>query len=528
LLPVFDDLGGPIARLRARGLIGVPPGSHPGTRVAGWNATVTPEPPKQDTRPKYTPKDIIDAQQQMAEYFQSRPTAPMYGGTPASGWAATAANVGNPALGMYMFMQGQRQREANERLSADVAQRAAGATSLQDYITAHSGGGPEDRARAAQLQGQNLLAVEQQRRTQELQDRERQRRQSEIQAVYGTAPPSTSIQPAPTQAQPPSPLPVTPRVVQTRPVDETTPMGPRLPSDVAPSPVQAPPAPIQTPRAPEVRQWIGTEAEPDFQGTPLARGVQPAAPPAPAAPSQQEPTVEIGRFRLPMSEARRRAAVGKALGIDVKPIEDAINFAEEGPKARARTAGELQAKREGQTASRQGATRDIAGGLAELASLPERYGGEWGTFGSGIGPLQGDESDLGWNVPAQIARGVARGMGSAYTSLPGVPGPTGSSPAEVRRAIVGAQNTLASILKPLIRGPGEGAWSDADQALLNSIIGDLRLANDRDSYMRELNNVRSRIINTFGIDLPAISGGNAGTPPPGTRLRYNPATGELE
>jgi hypothetical protein len=225
--------------------------------------------------------------------------------------------------------------------------------------------------------------------------------------------------------------------------------------------------------------------------------------------------------------------MGKALGIDVKPLEDAIELATESTRAQAKEAGQLQAKREGQVVSRHGAARDIAGGLAELASLPERYGGEWGTFGSGIGPFQGDESDLGWNIPAQVTRGAARTMGSVYTSMPGVPGPAGSSPAEVRRAITGASNTLASILKPLIRGPGEGAWSDADQALLNSLIGDLRLANDRDSYMRELGNIRSRVVNTFGIELPPIPGteaarGQTQAPPPGTRLRYNPQTGELE
>jgi hypothetical protein len=78
-------------------------------------------------------------------------------------------------------------------------------------------------------------------------------------------------------------------------------------------------------------------------------------------------------------------------------------------------------------------------------------------------------------------------------------------PAEVRRAIEGATNTLASVLKPLIRKPGEGAWSDRDQAVLNSIVGNLTQAKDRTQYLRELENVRQRINANFNLNLPPVT-----------------------
>jgi hypothetical protein len=60
----------------------------------------------------------------------------------------------------------------------------------------------------------------------------------------------------------------------------------------------------------------------------------------PAQVAQPEPVVQIGQFRLPLSEARRRAALGRAQGIDVKPLEEAIQLAEEPLRAQARERGQ--------------------------------------------------------------------------------------------------------------------------------------------------------------------------------------------
>jgi hypothetical protein len=170
-------------------------------------------------------------------------------------------------------------------------------------------------------------------------------------------------------------------------------------------------------------------------------------------------------------------------------------------EAEAQALGKARGSSLGQQAAARTAAPNIAGGLDELAALPERYGGNWGTFGSSIGPVRGDPNHT-WLDPRLL---LSHAWESAWTSMPWVAGPPGSSPSEVRRAIEGATNTLATILKPLIRQPGEGMFSDKDQAMLNSIIGNLTQAWDEPSYRRELENVRQRIMANFGIQLPEIT-----------------------
>jgi hypothetical protein len=79
----------------------------------------------------------------------------------------------------------------------------------------------------------------------------------------------------------------------------------------------------------------------------------------------------------------------------------------------------------------------------------------------------------------------------------------------VRNNIVGATEALAAAIKPLIRGPGEGVWTDADQARLVSIVGDLSQSSNKGEYQRRLNAVRDRIQANFGLDIPFNAGGGA-------------------
>jgi hypothetical protein len=71
-----------------------------------------------------------------------------------------------------------------------------------------------------------------------------------------------------------------------------------------------------------------------------------------------------------------------------------------------------------------------------------------------------------------------------------------------------------NVLKKLIRPPGsaEGPLSDADQARLDRIIGPLMQANDVQQYRRELDNVRRRINENFGMEIPEFE--SAGASPP--------------
>jgi hypothetical protein len=143
------------------------------------------------------------------------------------------------------------------------------------------------------------------------------------------------------------------------------------------------------------------------------------------------------------------------------------------------------------------AVSGIAGGMRELHDIPNRYGGDKGVFGSAVGAFQGDPNSY-------VLGPLSRAWGSLSSFTASGQGST-APPAEVRRAIEGATNTLAASLKPLIRKPGEGSWSDRDQAVLDSIVGNLTRANDVAQYDRELENVRSRIEQNFGIKLPALA-----------------------
>lgn len=138
--------------------------------------------------------------------------------------------------------------------------------------------------------------------------------------------------------------------------------------------------------------------------------------------------------------------------------------------------------------------RNITGGLNELASLPDQFD----SFDNAVGSFRGDETS--WT-----GRTVGT-LGRVWGSFTSAVERTGTSPSEVRRAIAGSTETLAASIKPLIRGPTEGVWSDADQQRLSSIIGDLAQANNKEEYYRGLEGVRRRVEANFGLKLPPISG----------------------
>lgn len=149
---------------------------------------------------------------------------------------------------------------------------------------------------------------------------------------------------------------------------------------------------------------------------------------------------------------------------------------------------------------------NIAAGLDRLSAAPEEYGSE--SFTNAIGPWQGDNES--WPLPQ-----IARGYGSVLNAAKGGNGNVG----EVRNRIAGDANALAMAIKPLVRKPGEGTWTDADQALLSSIVGDLATARDEEEYNRRIEGVRERIKANFGIDIRGGQSARApapSTPQPGT------------
>jgi hypothetical protein len=144
----------------------------------------------------------------------------------------------------------------------------------------------------------------------------------------------------------------------------------------------------------------------------------------------------------------------------------------------------------------------ILGGLERLAQVPVEFGtdateraiGPWA--GADVGATnQGFWSQAANFLPSLIAR-IPGEIDAA--SRGGAPG------SEVRNRIAGDMQALAASIKPLIRRPGEGTWTDADQRKLESIIGNLASARTVPEYMRQLEAVRQRIIANFGLAIPEL------------------------
>lgn len=171
-------------------------------------------------------------------------------------------------------------------------------------------------------------------------------------------------------------------------------------------------------------------------------------------------------------------------------------------------------------------SKNIRGGLENLRKMADTY--DDASFSNAVGPWQGSTPD---SLVKGAAINLARAGGEILNFFQG----GGNNPTEVRSNIQGATETLAAAIKPLIRKPGEGAWTDADQARLVSIVGDLAQARDKGEFKRRLNNVRDRISSNFGIQIDFdAAGGEAPKPQqrntwtdPVTKKTYNVRDGKL-
>ena len=142
--------------------------------------------------------------------------------------------------------------------------------------------------------------------------------------------------------------------------------------------------------------------------------------------------------------------------------------------------------------------QNISGGLNQLAEIPNKYSGGIVSdpFASAVGSIRGQEDDGGW-LPTMSD------VGKVWGSLTNIAGNATTS--EVRNRIKGDTEALAAAIKPLIRAPGEGPWTDKDQERLVAVVGNLALANTRDEYKRAVEGVRERVMKNFNIDLPPVS-----------------------
>lgn len=146
---------------------------------------------------------------------------------------------------------------------------------------------------------------------------------------------------------------------------------------------------------------------------------------------------------------------------------------------------------------------NISQGLTNLNKLTETYNDA--AFENAVGPLQGSTPD---NLAGKAAIVLPRLGGEIANMF----SDANATPNEVRNNIVGSTEALAAAIKPLIRGPGEGVWTDADQARLVAIVGDLSQSSNKAEYKRRLNAVRDRIKANFGLDVDFDAGGKSAAP----------------
>ena len=289
----------------------------------------------------YTPEDVQKIIGDRASYYQNFPIVPQWnGGKGAGGILPGIANFGSGFMGAREQGRQQGNAQDNERIRREASDTASQATTLEDAVRALQSGSPEQSNTALRFRLESLVK-----------DRERERQAAIMQQVYGapggaTAPaqaaPTQGPQSptAPAQTAPPAagnegllPFPLPPLNIQ--------------PEAGADPPLGMPPTLMQEAGAPPVQPPQSRGAAP---GVPLPGGIgptppaalrsaQPSASQAPAQPAQPEAVVEIGGHRFPIAEARRRAALGRAQGIDVKPLEEAIQLAEVPLQAAARERG---------------------------------------------------------------------------------------------------------------------------------------------------------------------------------------------
>lgn len=210
------------------------------------------------------------------------------------------------------------------------------------------------------------------------------------------------------------------------------------------------------------------------QEQPLTPGYSTSSTVTPA--QQKQSTLKEIIDALPPGQ--REVAMGAAIKKDMKTLEKIIS----------------------QNTARQGAGEKIAGGLKYLKSLTDQF--DDNAFENALGPYAGaDPFDWKQTVPVTAARlsgEIANVFSPGQNKATGEP----ASLSELRDNVIAGAETVAATIKPLIRAPGEGPFSDTDQRKLNSIVGNLAASKTKAEFKRRLNQVRDRVKENFGIDIP--------------------------
>jgi hypothetical protein len=186
-----------------------------------------------------------------------------------------------------------------------------------------------------------------------------------------------------------------------------------------------------------------------------------------------------------ISAGNQRAAQAAALGLDPSGPEY-MSFMANGKLPAAYYEQASQKRLRAESAPK------IEAGLRNMAAMADRY--DDASFTNSVGPFQGSTPD---SLIGAAGVNTARFGGEILNRVQG--GKT--APTEIRSNIQGSTEALAAAIKPLIRGPGEGVWTDQDQARLVAVVGDLATASTKEEYRRRLNDVRDRLKSNFDLNI---------------------------
>lgn len=171
-----------------------------------------------------------------------------------------------------------------------------------------------------------------------------------------------------------------------------------------------------------------------------------------------------------------------------------------------------EAKKRGEAAGALAGRQETAQALGP--QLSRMIGSMWerakafddSSFENALGPWQGSGGSDALRAAGAF---VPQTLGSITNAIEGGK----QSTSQVRSTIIGDTEALAAVIKPLIRSPGEGVWTDADQARLVAVVGDLQFAKTKDEFYERLKGVANRVKDAWGVDIqiPEKDLGDAGS-----------------
>lgn len=156
-------------------------------------------------------------------------------------------------------------------------------------------------------------------------------------------------------------------------------------------------------------------------------------------------------------------------------------------------------KRAGDPQTRQRAGKTIGTALGNVAGLENTFGDR--AAERALGPMQATSHTAGeggsyvsiWN---KISTTLPRLWSEIDAHMFG-----GASPTEVRDAVESWGAQISGTMKPLVRGAGEGVWSDSDQAHLDQEVDGLARARDKGDRLRRIGRIQEYIENRTGMQL---------------------------